>query len=105
MHEAGIARAVAGELRERGLMLGDVRLLVRDIHDAADAFDASLRAHLALEMPGAGGEVEIVHLATPRLCAACGGAFEAVEATIPCPQCGGASLPVRLREAIEIELR
>lgn len=105
MHEAGLARAIAEELRERSLTARDVRLLVRDVHDAADAFDASLRAHLALELPGTDGDIEIVHLASPRLCAACGRAFEAPDAATPCPDCGGTSLPVRLREQVEIEVR
>jgi len=105
VHEAGLARAVAGELRERGLTVRDVRLLVWHGHDAPDAFDASLRAHLALEAPGQGDEIEIVHLPAPRLCAACGRAFESVAAADPCPACGGTSLPAPGHEQVEIELR
>ena len=79
MHESGLARAIAGELRERGLTVRDIRLLVRHGHDAPEAFDAALRAHLALEMPGTGGDLEIVHR--------------------------GSSLPAPAQEQVEIEVR
>lgn len=105
MHEAGLAQAVAGTLRERGLSIRDVRLLVRDGHGAPDTFDASLRARLALALPCLDDDVEIVHLATPRICAACGTVFEAADPANPCPDCGGTSLPAHGHEEIEIELR
>jgi hypothetical protein len=104
VHEAGIARAIAAELRERGLAVGEVRLLVEGGHDAPDAFDASLRAHLALEMPGV-DVIRILHLPSLRLCAGCGRAFESVTAEDPCPVCGGSSLPEPVRnERVRLEI-
>lgn len=104
MHEAGLARAIAHELRERALTVGAVRVLVKHGHDEPCVFDAALRAHLAAEVPG-GGEIEIVHVPAQRVCASCARSFEAVGAADPCPVCCGASLPATGREKVEIELR
>lgn len=105
MHEAGLARAVAATLRERGLDPADVRLLVRGGHHGAAEFDASLRTYLAAELPGAGADgVPIVHLPVEHLCLGCGSAFQAAEVDAACPSCGGASLSAVLDEQVEIEL-
>jgi Zn finger protein HypA/HybF involved in hydrogenase expression len=104
MHEAGLAAAVAAEIRERRLDARLVRLLVHGGHGATAAFDAALRIHLALLLPEADVDsMTIVHLPTPRLCVQCTGLFEAIEADAPCPRCHGASMSVAMPEWIDLE--
>lgn len=104
MHEAGLARAVAATLRERGLGPTDVRLLVRGGHHGAAEFDASLRSYLAADLPGQEAEaIEIRHLPVDHLCVGCGATFAAAEVDAACPTCGGASLSSMLDEQVEIE--
>jgi len=105
MHEAGLARAIAAWLRERGLEPADVRLFVRGGHTAPADFDSALRVHLALEMPEVDPALEIVHIPVPRVCAGCGRTFESADAADACPACGGTALPAHLDEQVEIEPR
>lgn len=104
MHEAGIAVAVAAEIRDRGLDPALVRVLVRGGHDDPAAFEAAFRAQLELAGPGLDlDRVTIVRLPTARLCIHCGGSFVAVEADAPCPSCGGPGLSAHSHETIELE--
>jgi Zn finger protein HypA/HybF involved in hydrogenase expression len=106
MHEAGIAVAVAAEIRERALDPARVRLLVSGGHGNLADFDAALRAHLETAAPGARlAEVRIVHLPAPHVCAHCAGAFEAVAAAPAgptCPACGGPGMRLPQAESIEL---
>jgi hypothetical protein len=103
MHEAGIAVAVAAEIRDRSLDPARVRLLVRGGHGDLADFDAALRSHLEAADPGAGlGAVAIEHLATPRFCARCARAFHAVEEDAECPTCGGPGVGGHVAESIEL---
>jgi hypothetical protein len=103
VHEAGIAIAVAAEVRDRGLDPSRVRLLVTGGHGDLGAFDAALVAHLEAAAPGAGlGRVRIVHLATPRLCARCAVPFQAIDEAVPCPACGGPAIAAGHAESIEL---
>lgn len=107
MHEAGLAAAVVDALRREGVEPGDaiVRILVSGGHTQAEDFDQAFRFHLTLEAPEYGGaHLEIVHVATDRACAACGGAFRAALADDPCPACGGPSLPLAGGEQLEMEV-
>lgn len=104
MHEAGIAVAVAAEIRERGLDPAAVRLHVTGGHGDLVAFDAALRAHLEAAAPGRGlGDVRIEHVPSARLCARCSFAFEAIGEGAPCPACGGPGIAVPQPESIELE--
>lgn len=104
MHEAGIAVAVAAEIRDRGLDPSRVRLLVSGGHGDAHSFDAALRAHLDAAAPSLGlGAVRIVHAPVPRLCANCASQFRAASAEEPCPTCGGPSIILAESESIELE--
>ncbi len=104
MHEAGIAAAVAAEVRERGLDPDRLRLVVSGGHGDEVAFDAALRAHLEAAAPGLRLErVAIVHAPVPRLCASCATAFEAPLSTDPCPACGGPGLAIPRPETVELE--
>lgn len=105
MHEAGLARAVARTIQERGLSVDDVRLLVRGGHHSADDFDAAMRAYLTDDLGPAAESVEIVHVAFAHLCASCGGTFDAADLDVDCPACGGPAMPSMLDEQVEIELR
>jgi hypothetical protein len=103
VHEAGIATAVAAEIRERGLDPSRVRLLVTGGHGDLAAFDAALVAHLEAAAPGAGlGRVRIVHLATSRLCARCAAPFKAIDEAVSCPACGGPGIAPGHAESIEL---
>ena len=105
MHEAGLAVAVAEVLREGPVEGARVRLLVSGGHAAAADFDASFRFHLAAAAPDlAAVAIEIVHLASDRLCAGCGATFAAAGTEEPCPSCGGSGLPIPTLERVEIEL-
>ncbi len=105
MHEAGIARSIAGALRGRQL---DGRRVVLHVHGGdhdPDAFEASLRFHLQLEAPElAAVALELVRDPAPRLCVRCGARFSAARPDQPCPECGGASLSLEEHEQVEIEL-
>lgn len=104
MHEAGLAAAIASAIREGGLVGRPVRVLVTGGHDEPSAFDASLRFHLASALPEADTtDLAIVHLPSEHWCASCGRRFDAIWDE-PCPDCGGAGLPSRLDEGIELEV-
>lgn len=103
MHEAGIAVAVAAEIRDRGLDPSRVSLLVSGGHGDAHSFDAALRAHLVAAAPSLGlGAVCIVHAPVPRLCAHCASEFRAASAEEPCPTCGGPGIALAEPESIEL---
>lgn len=103
MHEAGIAAAIAGELRERGLDARSVVLRVSDGHGDPAAFDAALRMHLAAIEPGLDVLALVIeHVPTARLCASCTGSFQAVGPDDPCPACGGPGIAVPLPERVDM---
>ncbi len=105
MHESGLATAVAETLRGQPLDGARVRLLVQGGHAEPVDFDEAFRFHLRAAAPDLEGvTIEIVHLPTDRLCVSCGGGFRAVSADVPCPTCGGPSLPVDAAEHVEIEV-
>ena len=103
MHEAGLAARIVGVIeRSGGSAERGIRLLVRGGHGDPDAFDASLRLHLAAHR-AALAAVEIVHLPAPALCASCGMTYER-RLDEPCPECGGPALPGIGEERVEVEL-
>lgn len=105
MHEAGIARAVAGALREEGAQGRRVVLHVRGGHHGPEQFESALRLHLSIEAPELDqAALTVVHDAVPRLCVSCGREFPAARPDVPCPGCGGASLPLLDHEQVEVEL-
>ncbi len=105
MHEAGLAAAVAAALAEHDLDGARIRLLVTGGHGDERAEDAALRTHLSIAAPAVNwAAIEIVHLPSDRVCAACSTGFRASRSDEPCPACGGSALPVPTPEAIEIEL-
>lgn len=94
MHEAGLAEAIAVEIRERRLEPGSLRLEVTGGHGDAEAFDAALRLHLSLALPGFDVmAIGIDHRST-RLCRACGVVTGPGDGDGPCPTCG--------RDAVEL---
>lgn len=104
MHEAGIAVAVACEIRDRGLDPSRVRLVVAGGHGDRAAFDAALRTHLEAAVPALGLEaVAIVHAPAPRLCAHCATQYRAVDSTVSCPACGGPAITLSEPESVELE--
>ncbi len=107
MHEAGLARGVANALRERGLLLEQVRLLVRGgLHEPA-AFEAALREHLAREFPAeaeAARTIRITREPFGHLCVSCGAKFDAAEVHARCPRCDGDTISAVQNEQIEIVL-
>ncbi len=107
MHEAGLARGVARELRERGLRPDRVRLAVRGGHHDQAVFEAELRAHLTAEMPeeaAAIARLPIRRLASGHLCPGCGVEFDAAAVAPQCPNCGTETIAELTDEVIEIEL-
>jgi hypothetical protein len=103
MHEAGVARAIAAEIRERDLASARLRVVVTGGHDEPAAFDDSLRLHLALELPDVDvGAIEIVHAPEARLCGTCATPFSGI-AEDACPACGGAGLTIPTPERVELE--
>jgi Zn finger protein HypA/HybF involved in hydrogenase expression len=104
MHEAGIAVAVAAEIRDRGLDPARVRVRVRGGHGDPAAFEAAFRAQLELAAPTLGlDRVTILRLPTDRLCIHCAGSFSAIDPDALCPVCGGPGLAVDVHESIELE--
>lgn len=104
MHEAGLAVAVAAEIKARRLDPGRVRVVVSGGHADPAAFDAALRAHLDATEPALGlGAVGIVHARVPNLCAGCASFFRAVEPAASCPSCGGPGMPLGGPESVELE--
>ena len=104
MHEAGIARVVADEIRDRALPGDHVRLLVTGGHGDPDDFDAALRFHLEVVLSGYDtGTIEIVHRPTQRMCSSCAVPFEGVRALDPCPTCGSPGMAVPGPEQIDLE--
>lgn len=104
MHEAGIAAAVAAEIRARGLDPARVRLVVSGGHGDEAAFDAALRTHLAgiapdLVLDG----LAIEHVPVTRICGRCAAPFQAALAADPCPVCGGPGVAVPQPERVELE--
>jgi Zn finger protein HypA/HybF involved in hydrogenase expression len=107
MHEAGLARRVARELRERGLSPTQVRLAVRGGQHDPVAFEAEMRGHLEGEMPDAAAAIagmEIRRLACGHLCPACGIEFESAMVAPACPNCAADTLAEITSEQVEIEL-
>lgn len=104
MHEAGIAVAIAAEIRTRRLDPRRVRLVVSGGHGDEVAFDAALRAHLGGVAPDLGLDtMPIEHAPVPRICARCALPFEAPLAADPCPACGGPGVGVPRPERVELE--
>jgi len=104
MHEAGIATAVAAEIRERGLDPARVKILVSGGHGDPVSFDAALRAHLEGAAPGLGlGGVCIVRAPTRLVCAHCAALFPASEPDTACQWCGGPGIPRSEPESVELE--
>jgi Zn finger protein HypA/HybF involved in hydrogenase expression len=104
MHEAGIAQAIAAEIRERGLDPAAVRVVVSGGHGDEESFDAALRMHLEASAPGLGlGSLAIVHAPVARICTRCATPFEAAFAADPCPACGGPGIAVPVPESVELE--
>lgn len=104
MHEAGIAVAVAAEIRDRGLDPSTVRLVVAGGHGDRAAFDAALRAHLEAAAPGLGlAAVMIDHAPVPRLCARCATQYRAADADSSCSACGGPGIALSEPESVELE--
>lgn len=105
MHELGLARAIAGAIRENGWQHARLEVRVTDAHASPADFDAALLAHLKSEEPDLEtGRVTIVHFATPRVCSHCATQFEPVEDAEGCPACGGPPLPGSAREEVELML-
>lgn len=103
MHEAGLATAVVGAIREHGLAGRHVRVVVTGGHDDPGAFDESLRFHLQLSGPELDlSRIEIVHLPSDRWCPSCGHRFAAV-GDADCPSCGRATMAERTEERVELE--
>jgi Zn finger protein HypA/HybF involved in hydrogenase expression len=106
MHEAGLANAIAMQLREarQAGLIARPRLVVRGGHDRPADFDAALRLHLAQAAPELGDErLEIVHEPVARLCSSCSRTFSADDPLAPCPSCGSAALPTATSEEVELE--
>ncbi len=104
VHEAGLADAIAAEIRERGLDARSVRLEVTGGHGDVEAFDAALRLHLSLALPGVDATaIAIDHRAT-RLCPACGVATGSGGGDGPCPTCGGPAVALPTPEQVVIGL-
>lgn len=103
MHEAGLARAVAAAILERGLDPGTVTVRVTGGHGDPEHVRDSLRAHLEPLLGASGAATIGIELApTPRLCAGCAAVFSAVASTEPCPTCGGAGIVVPTPEQVEL---
>ena len=103
MHEAGIAVAVAAEIRDRGLDPSRVRLVVAGGHGDQAAFDDALRAHLEVAAPALGlSRVTIAHAPVPRLCAHCATRYRAAAFDASCTACGGPGIV--LSEPVFVEL-
>ncbi len=104
VHEAGLANAIAGEIRERGLEPGSMRLEVTGGHDDVDAFDAALRLHLSLALPGLDvAAIAIDHRAT-RLCGDCGVVTGSGGGDGPCPTCGRPAVVLPTPEQVAIRV-
>ena len=105
MHEAGIARAVASELRQQGVPGDRVRLFVTGGHGQPEDFDAALRLHLSLALPEIdSAAIEIVHRPTSRLCPSCAVTFPGIRPLDPCPACGSPGLETPISEELELEI-
>jgi len=104
MHEAALASAVAHAIRERALSGVPIRLFVSGGHSDVDAFDASLRFHLAASHPEIDLDaISIEHLAEERPCLSCGHSFAAIGTLADCPHCGGVGPTQPRPERIEID--
>jgi Zn finger protein HypA/HybF involved in hydrogenase expression len=107
MHEAGLARGVAKLLRESGLRVGQVRLIVRGGHHDPAEFEAGMRVHLVAEIPedaAAVSSLEIRRVPFGHYCPSCDAEFGSVEFAPPCPSCGAETLPDFANEQIDVEL-
>lgn len=105
MHEAGIARAVAGAIRDQAAPDDLIRLFVTGGHGQPEDFDAALRLHLALALPDRDpAAFEIVHRPTSRLCPACAVTFDGIRPLDPCPTCGSPGLETPVSEEIDLEI-
>ena len=107
MHEAGLARGVARELRQRGLSVAQVRLAVRGGNHDPLEFETELRAYLVAELPDEAAAVaamEIRRVPFGHLCPRCGVEFDSAAVAPGCPACGVDTVAEITDEAIEIEL-
>jgi Zn finger protein HypA/HybF involved in hydrogenase expression len=104
MHEAAIADAILGALREQAPGRR-ARILVRGGHGDPEAFDMALRFHLLVGDPRIElAQMEIVHLPRVLICANCGNGYEAKDPIEACPACGGGAWPDYAPEEVELEL-
>ncbi len=102
MHEAGLAEAIAAEIRERGLERESLRLEVTGGSGDVEAFDAALRLHLSLALPDLDvAAIGIDHRVT-RLCPRCGPVAGPGGGDGPCPTCGGPSVVLPTPEQVAI---
>jgi Zn finger protein HypA/HybF involved in hydrogenase expression len=107
VHEANLARGVANVLREGGLRLEQVRLIVRGGHRDPAEFESDLRTHLVAEMPenaAAVAKLQIQRIPFGHYCPACDAEFGSTEFSPPCPHCGEETLPNFANEQIEVQL-
>ena len=103
MHEAALASSVAWAISQHGVPGAQIRLFVSGGHADVDAFDASLRVHLAASAPEIDLDaITIEHIAEERPCLACGLPFSAVGALADCPRCDGVGATQPRPERIEI---
>jgi|GEM_PF-1268107 len=103
MHELGLARAIAGAIRENGWQRTPLEVRVTGSHAAPDDFDRALLAHLAAD----GDDIDptlitVTHGARTLLCSRCAVPFGAAGDDDRCPSCGGAPLPAAEGETVEI---
>lgn len=106
MHEAGLARGLARELRERGLTPDRIRLAVRGGHHDPVEFEAELRAHLTAEIPDQAEAISglsVRRLPFGHLCPRCGVEFDTEIVAPICPNCGSDTIGEVAEEEIEIE--
>lgn len=104
MHEAGIATAIVATIRERGLSASAVRVVVTGAHHERSVFDGSVRLHMAIQQPDLDVDaIRFIHLPNSRLCLTCSGTFSATDHDASCPACGGAAMPTKDAEVVELE--
>lgn len=103
MHEAGLARAVASAMAERGLDPGAVVVRIAGGHAEPEDVRAALRLHLEILLGAdAAGRLGIESVPVARFCVDCAATFEAVERAAACPACGGPGLLLPGPETLEL---
>lgn len=65
---------------------------------------ASVRLHLAIQEPDLDVDaIRFIHLPSSRFCLTCSGTFSATDPYASCPACGGAGMPTKEAEVVELE--